>query len=203
MERLTASEAAVAAGVSVQQVHRIIDERILPEDLYSTGQARTFRTDACIPISFYFETAELLTTEARLKTIRDAIAQCGNWTEWENCVVRERSVTVRFSEIVKGVVERLDQLTRALAMVVEDPEILSGTPVIKGTRVPVYDIAAAVSEGAPKERVLKSYPSLREWQVDLAPIYAKAVPPRGRPKRAPSFGGSAGPITKKRLRSSS
>jgi uncharacterized protein (DUF433 family) len=26
-------------------------------------------------------------------------------------------------------------------MVIEDPEILSGTPVIKGTRVPVYDIA--------------------------------------------------------------
>jgi len=41
MERLTTSEAAVAAGVSVPQIHRIIDERILPEDLYSTAQMRT------------------------------------------------------------------------------------------------------------------------------------------------------------------
>ena len=31
MERLTTSEAAVAAGVSIPQIHRIIDEKILPE----------------------------------------------------------------------------------------------------------------------------------------------------------------------------
>ena len=33
------------------------------------------------------------------------------------------------------------------------------------------------------ERILKSYPSLTESQVELASIYAKAVPQRGRPKR--------------------
>ena len=61
MERLTTSEAAVAAGVSVPQIHRIIDEKILPEDLYSTAQMRTFRTEACVLIAFYFETADSLT----------------------------------------------------------------------------------------------------------------------------------------------
>ena len=30
---------------------------------------------------------------------------------------------------------------------------------------------------------LKSYPSLKDWQVELASVYAKAVPPRGRPRR--------------------
>lgn len=202
MERLTTSEAAVAAGVSVPQIHRIIDEKILPEDLYSTTQMRTFRTDACILIAFYFETAELLTAQARLRTIRNAMVRCGSWREWENCVVEDHSITVRFSEISRGVMERLHQLTRAHEMVIEDPEILSGTPVIKGTRVPVYDIAAAVDAGTPKDRILTSYPSLKDWQVDLAPIYAKAVPPRGRPKRVSSVGGRRGSITKKRLRSS-
>jgi uncharacterized protein (DUF433 family) len=163
---------------------------------------RTFRTDACILIAFYFETAELLTAQARLRTIRNAIAHCGNWREWENCVVEDHSITVHFSEISKGVAERLDQLRRAHEMVVEDPEILSGTPVIKGTRVPVYDIAAAVDAGTPKERILKSYPSLKDWQVELAPVYAKAVPPRGRPKRVPSLSANRGSITKRRLRTS-
>lgn len=65
-------------------------------------------------------------------------------------------------------------------LVVEDPEILSGTPVIKGTRVPVYDIAAAVDAGIAKDRILKSYPSLKDWQVELVSAYAKAVPPGGR-----------------------
>lgn len=203
MERLTTSEAAVAAGVSVPQIHRIIDEKILPEDLYSTAQMRTFRTDACILIAFYFETAELLTAQARLRTIRNAMAHCGSWREWENCIVEDRSITVRFSEISKGVLERLHQLTRAHEMVIEDLGILSGTPVIKGTRVPVYDIAAAVDAGTPKERILKSYPSLKDWQVELASVYAKAVPPRGRPKRTlPAGGHNRGSLTKKQLRSS-
>jgi uncharacterized protein (DUF433 family) len=200
MERLTTSEAAIAAGVSVPQIHRIIDEKILPEDLYSTTQMRTFRTDACILIAFYFETAELLTAQARLRTIRNAILHCGSWREWENCVVEDHSITVRFSEISKGVMERVHQLSRAHEMVIEDPEILSGTPVIKGTRVPVYDIAAAVDAGTPKYRILKSYPSLKNWQVELASIYSKAVPLRGRPKRVPSVGRGKGSITKKRLR---
>jgi uncharacterized protein (DUF433 family) len=203
MERLTTSEAAVAAGVSVPQIHRIIDEKILPEHLYSTAQMRTFRTDACILIAFYFETAELLTAHARLRTIRNAMAHCGSWTEWENCTVQDRSITVRFSEISKGVMERLHQLTRAHEMVTEDPAILSGTPVIKGTRVPVYDIAPLVDAGIPKERILKSYPSLKDWHLELASIYAKAVPPRGRPKRTSFVGGhNGGSITRKRLRGS-
>lgn len=201
MERLTTSEAAVAAGVSVPQIHRIIDEKILPEDLYSTAQMRTFRTDACILIAFYFETAESLTAQARLRTIRNALAHCGGWDQWKDCIVEDHSITVRFFHIWKGVEERLHLLKRAREMVIEDPEILSGTPVIKGTRVPVYDVAAAAESGTPRDRILKSYPSLKDWQVELALVYAKAVPPRGRPKRVSPAGSLKGSITKKRLRS--
>ena len=91
MERLTTSEAAIVAGVSVPQIHRIIDEKILPENLYSTKQMRTFRTDACILIAFYFETAESLTAQARFRTIRNAMAHCGNWRPVEE-LCRRRSV---------------------------------------------------------------------------------------------------------------
>jgi uncharacterized protein (DUF433 family) len=70
-------------------------------------------------------------------------------------------------------------------LVVEDPEILGGTPVIRGTRVPVYHIAALVDSGTPVDQILKSYPSLKDWQVELASDYAKAVPSSGRPERIP------------------
>ena len=203
MERLTTSEAAVAAGVSVPQIHRIIDERILPEDLYSTAQMRTFRTDACVLIAFYFETADLLTAQARLRTIRNAMAHCSGWDQWKNCIVEDHFVTVRFADIWKNVDFRLHQLMKAHATVTEDPEILGGTPVIKGTRVPVYDIAAAFDSGTSVDRILKSYPSLKDWQVELASVYARAVPPRGRPKRSASAGRIEKSVTKKRLRRSS
>jgi uncharacterized protein (DUF433 family) len=63
-------------------------------------------------------------------------------------------------------------------VVVEDPEILGGTPVIKGTRVPVFHIAAEVEAGTPVAQILRSYPSLNEWQIEAAASYARAVPPR-------------------------
>jgi uncharacterized protein (DUF433 family) len=202
MERLTTNEAAVAAGVSIPQIHRIIDEKILPENLYSTAQMRTFRTDACILIAFYFEAAESLTAQARLRTIRDAMAHCGSWEQWKDCTVEDSFMTIRFFEIWKGVEERLSQLAKAQQMVIKDPEILSGTPVIKGTRVPVYDIAAAIDSGTPTDKILKSYPSLKDWQIELSQIYAKAVPLRGRPKRISHVDTLKGSKTKKRLRSS-
>ena len=121
MERLTTSEAAVAAGVSIPQIHRIIDEKILPETLYSTAQLRTFRTDACILIAFYFETAEWLTAQARLRTIRDAMAHCGSWEQWKDCIVEDSFITIRFLEIWKGVEGRLLQLAKARQMVIAVP----------------------------------------------------------------------------------
>ena len=121
-ERLTTSEAAVAAGVSVPQIHRIIDEKILPEDLYSTTQMRTFRTEACVLIAFYFETADSLTAQARLRTIRNAMAHCSTWEEWRTCHIEDHSLTVHFGGIWKAVDERLRQLTKARQMVIGDPE---------------------------------------------------------------------------------
>lgn len=200
MEHLTTSEAAVAAGVSVPQVQRIIDERILPNDLYSTAQVRTFRTEACVLIAFYFETAELLTASARLRAIRNVLQHCRAWDSWKNCTFEEHSVTVRFFDIWKGVDHRLHQIAKAREAVVEDPGILSGTPVFKGTRVPVYDIAAMVEAGVSVKEILETYPSLKTWQVELAPIHARAVPPKGRPKRTPSSIPAGKSYIKKRLR---
>ena len=88
-------------------------------------------------------------------------------------------------------------------MVVEDPEILRGKPVIRGTRIPVHDVASLVDAGTPHDEIREIYPGLTPSQIALASIYAKANPQRGRPRRR-SF-----PITltvsvsKKRLRGSS
>ena len=71
----------------------------------------------------------------------------------------------------------------ARSMVVSDPEIMGGTPVIRGTRVPVYDVAASVAAGIPLDRILAAYPSLKSEQLELANLYAEANPQRGRPRQ--------------------
>ena len=69
LEQLTPSETAIAAGVSVPGVHRVIDEHILPEEFFdSSSGVRRFRSDATILIAFYFDTAAILTKNARLRT---------------------------------------------------------------------------------------------------------------------------------------
>lgn len=204
MEQLTPSEAAIAAGVTVPEVHRIIDERILPDQFFdSTAGARRFRSDACILIAFYFDTAEILTKSARLQTIRNAMVHCPQWSDWKDCVIEEHAISVNFAEWWTRVNSHLASLHKAREMVVEDVEILSGTPVIKGTRVPVHQIGALYDSGVPIEKILKSYPSLEEWQIELASIYARAVPQRGRPKSSISLELRPKSVVRKRLRRSS
>ncbi|HWO37477.1 MAG TPA: DUF433 domain-containing protein [Candidatus Acidoferrum sp.] len=83
---------------------------------------------------------------------------------------------------MKSVHQKLAELGEARALVVEDPDILGGTPVIPNTRVPVYDFAASVAAGLPMKRILAAYPGLTTEMAKLAAFYAKANPPRGRPR---------------------
>ena len=74
-------------------------------------------------------------------------------------------------------VEReLKRLRRVEQMVVSDPETTSGTPVYRGTRIPVELVAAMMDQGASVEEILDGYPALRREQVKLAPLYVKAFP---------------------------
>jgi Protein of unknown function (DUF433) len=44
---------------------------------------------------------------------------------------------------------KLAELGEGRELVVKDPNILSGTPVIRYTRIPVHDVAASVTAGLP------------------------------------------------------
>ena len=189
---LTPTEAAVVASVSVRNVNRAIDEKILPKNLFEMGTdgARRLSAYACIFISFYFEAANRLTSEERLRIIATASKQLQEETmsaleeEW---TIRQEFLTVDLAPFLRGVRQRLAKLNTARELVVEDPEILSGTPVIRGTRVPVYYVAASVEAGESMACILDSYSSLTAEDVELAALYAKAIPPRGRPSPSRSL----------------
>lgn len=204
IENLTTNEAAIAAGVTVAKINRMIDKRILPKKLYKTSLNRTLRKDACLWIAFYFETEEVLTSAARVKAMRGALAHNHSWTELRHCKFEEsRTVQVLLSSIWEDVDRRLSQLKDAQEMVVVDPEILRSTPVIRGTRIPAHDVASLVDAGTPVQEILEIYPSLTPSKIGLASTYAKANPQRGRPRRRSFPGSLTVSISKKRLRSSS
>ena len=72
-------------------------------------------------------------------------------------------------------------------LILEDPEIMGGTPCIKGTRITVYAVAARIRGGDGLEAVLGDYPYITAEQVKAAVEFAVRVPfeedPDGRPWR--------------------
>jgi uncharacterized protein (DUF433 family) len=90
---------------------------------------------------------------------------------------------------VKGARKQMEGALRRLAqagrLVAADPEIMNGAPAFRGTRVPVHAIAEMLAQGAAVEEILDGYPALSRHGVELAPLYAKAFPRRGRPPERP------------------
>lgn len=191
-EMLTPTEAAVVSSVEVRDVNRVIDESILPKDFYRVNPDRTRRlfADACTFISFYFHAAKSLTAEERLRAIAAASPRLREESvsklekEW---TIRQEFLTIDLAPFLKSVHQKLAELGEARAQVIEDPKILSGTPVIRNTRLPVYDVAASVAAGLPMKRILEAYPGITVEMANLAALYATANPPRGRPREHSSL----------------
>lgn len=53
-----------------------------------------------------------------------------------------------------------------------DPEIMTGKPVIEGTRIPVEKIIQLMAHGMKTEEILEEYPRLEEEDITAALRYA-------------------------------
>jgi uncharacterized protein (DUF433 family) len=79
----------------------------------------------------------------------------------------------------------MKQLARMEELVVRDSDIMRGTPVFKGTRIPVDLVADMLAQGATPREILDGYPTLDEEKIGIAPLYKRAFSRRGRPSRRP------------------
>lgn len=74
---------------------------------------------------------------------------------------------------------------RLRQIVASDPEIMEGTPVFRGTRIPVDLIADMLAQGATAEEILEGYPTLDEERIAVAPLGTRAFPVRKSTNRTP------------------
>ena len=70
-------------------------------------------------------------------------------------------------------------------LIVEDPEVLGGTAVLRGTRLSVYSIGARLADGDAVEDLIADYPDLSPEAIEAAMIYAATHPLVGRPGGRP------------------
>lgn len=66
-----------------------------------------------------------------------------------------------------------DEVSRDIERIIVDPEILSGKPVVKGTRIPVYLILNLLAHGYDFDRIVQAYPILTKEDVRAAIRYSE------------------------------
>jgi hypothetical protein len=55
----------------------------------------------------------------------------------QDWMVRDEFLTIDLAPLFRRTKERMDRLTAARDLIVIDPDVLGGAPVIRGTRIPV------------------------------------------------------------------
>ena len=173
----TPAEAAVLSQLSLKAVNNAIDRKTVPAKRGRGG--RLLDESAVIYLSLQRRLARDTTPEFR-RRLSAAIAAVP-----ERRIVDVGSLKVDLDESRREVRERLKELRRIERMVVVDPAVMGGSPVFRGTRVPVHQVADLLRQGEPVEILREDYPRVSEELIRLAPLYAEAHPLRGRPKKQP------------------
>ena len=56
-----------------------------------------------------------------------------------------------------------------------NPKVMVGKPVIRGTRVPVYEIVLRVAQGWTFEEIIEDYPRVTKEDIKAALMYAERL----------------------------
>src|ERR1700736_659828 len=180
----TPAQASAVANLPLPAVHKLIERRLIRPRRLRTGRSiqRMLSRGQVLYLRLEAEGVRLLP----LATRRAIAKRIESSPEHDAVVLTQGSVLVIH---VKSVRLQLDvdlrKLERAQDMIVSDSEIMRGTPVYRGTRIPVELIADMLSQGAKPEEILEGYPALDREMVELAPLCVQAFPRRGRPVSRP------------------
>jgi len=180
----TPAQASAVANLPLPAVHKLIERRLIRPRRLRSGRSiqRMLSREQVLYLRLEAEGVRLLPIAAR----RAIAKKIESSPEIDTLVLTEGSALVIEVKSVRLELDSdLRKLERAENMIVSDPEIMRGTPVYRGTRIPVELIADMLSQGANPEEVIEGYPALDREKVELAPLYVQAFPRRGRPASRP------------------
>jgi uncharacterized protein (DUF433 family) len=177
---LTVPEAAFLARVSPRVVQHEIDERIVASRV--TSGRRSISGVDILYLSAVRKVHDQMAPRLR-RQVRNAIAHSAARNEQTATIdLFEVSLAALESEVLEGF-ETLERIKRDF--IESRPEVLSGEPVLKGTRLSARLIADLVRQGASVDELVNDYDVTPE-QVEAAVTFARVTPRRGRPPRAVS-----------------
>lgn len=178
----TPAQASAVADLSLKSVHKLIDAGLIRTRRAKVGKEtqRLLSREQLIYLRLEAEGVRLLPLAIR----REIAKAIENSPGMDIVAVSEGSALMVQVKRVRQEVERqLVRLRKAQQMAVSDPEVLQGTTVYKGTRIPVELITEMLAQNVSVDEILEGYPALDREKVELAPLYTRAFPRRGRPLR--------------------
>ena len=190
MDGYTPAQAAAITGLPLAAVHKAIDTRLIrPRSARSGATVRRLLTkEQLIYLQLEAEGLRLLPVGTR-REIAESIQRSPKTEKLP--VANGAALRIEIGAARRAVENQLKHLARIEDMVVSDPEIMRGTPVFKGTRIPVDLVADMLAQGATAGEILEGYPTLSKEKIAIAPLYIRAFPRRGRPSRRPWRGKKA------------
>ena len=191
----TTAEAAVVTGISVAKINHYIARELntLGIAVSGDGKRRLLGHDALVALRVADDFPKSLPPAARVDVIKHRMEH-----PKKKDIVLPDKISVPVSISRKHVADGLLRLQEAARAIASDSRTLQGEPCFKGTRIPVYTVAGiAFASGVDAAR--NAYSRLTRSQVELACLYAKANPRRGRPKRAGDVLGKRKPKTSRTI----
>ncbi len=188
----TPAEAGAVSGLKLKAVHNAIDKHVVEP----VGKAHVAAVGKANGVGARFLTGEDLVRLRVWRGVGDTLSAERRQRLFVAIAADPSAKTVQADELLivdvgkarKQVDRGVRDLEAAEAIIAKDKGTLGGEPVFKGTRIPVYGIAAMLDAGATVEDLLSGYPKLTERMLNLARIWAAAHPRRGRPKSLSDLG---------------
>ena len=184
------NEVAAATGIPVRKINRLIDDSVIPKSVcVKLGSRRAVRAYAVPMVSFGASDGSRLSKGLRLEVMR----MIGNFAKENWSRLRDEPEYARLLRFESGCVmispgksastamAGLNKLNDAFHRIVEDLEVRGGIPVVRGTRISVYEVADALATDGLKT-TLADFPALSREDVEASALYARAHPRTGRPR---------------------
>jgi excisionase family DNA binding protein len=176
---VTRREAAELSGTSESTVKKAVDSRVIP--------ARRRGAQSCID----YQDVAVLTMLGHLTDLRLRAAFKRRVRDW----VREPGAADELKLTMALYIRRVDDVDRVRELteryvrlrdewIVRDSQVKGGEPVIKGSRVSVHTLASRIAAGEDPSVLDEDFPQIPPEAREVAVLYARANPRRGRPPRA-------------------
>lgn len=176
-------------------MNRVVDEQLIPNPLVvQQGNSRWFTLLGAAFAKFYFSAEDLLVASARRQVLAELTARVAREKKRDEILalrmadsvswkVHFQFVSVDVQPFIHAALDRAREVAQAEALVATDAEVMGGTPVFAGSRVPLNVILSSLAKGIALERLKMSYPFLTKVHIQAAEVYMSVHPPRGRPRR--------------------